>query len=120
MAVCEGKAVGFAAVLHLPHPHKMNFKRISRLVILPDWQGLGVGSRFVTEIAEWYKSQNLGMTLATSNPALKHSLVSHGWRCIRAGRTGSFGKGEMNKVLNKSSSGDRYTVSFEYEGKTAI
>jgi GNAT superfamily N-acetyltransferase len=42
-----------------------------RLVVLPDYQGIGLGKRLLTFIAELYTSQmNLPFYLVTSNPQL--------------------------------------------------
>ena len=42
----ENNPVVFFAVLHFPHPRVKNFKRGHRLVVLPDYQGLGIGHIF--------------------------------------------------------------------------
>ena len=58
-------------------------KRIHRLVITPDWQGIGIGKQFVTAVAEIERKTN-DVFLVTSNPAMKHALKGCGdWRCQR-------------------------------------
>lgn len=51
--------IGFCAVLHQPHPINKKLKRVSRLVILPDYQGIGLGTKFLNEIAKIYIKQRL-------------------------------------------------------------
>lgn len=41
--------VGFTSYMHLANPHARNLKIAHRTVVLPDWQGLGIGNR----MAEW-------------------------------------------------------------------
>ena len=48
----ENNPVCFFAVLHFPHPKVKNFKKGHRLVVLPDYQGLGIGHIFSSEIAQ--------------------------------------------------------------------
>lgn len=62
----EDIIVGFCAVLHYPHPKIRNLKMCSRLVILPDYQGIGLGIRFLTIIAEKYKSMGFVFHIVTS------------------------------------------------------
>jgi GNAT superfamily N-acetyltransferase len=39
----DGRCVAFAAIRMLPHPRTKNIYMGHRLVVLPDWQGLGIG-----------------------------------------------------------------------------
>lgn len=120
VALYENKPIAFAGILPLVHPKKKGYKRVTRLVVLPDWQGLGIGNKFVTEIAKWYNMHGYGLSLTTSNPALKHSLSRMGWKCIRASRLKRFGtsgdraKNKKNAVLDKSGSSNRYTITLEF------
>ena len=55
-ATCYGlfikeEIVAFAGMLHFPHPKIKNIKRCSRLVTLPDWQGLGLGFILIDAIS---------------------------------------------------------------------
>ena len=51
----QGKPVAFIAVAAVRM--KAKYYRVSRLVVLPDYQGIGVGKRFLNFIAELYTSQ---------------------------------------------------------------
>ena len=44
--------------------------RISRLVILPDFQGLGIGIKVLNYFGSLYKSIKKDLNIKTSNPAL--------------------------------------------------
>lgn len=120
MALYEGKPIAFAGILPLMHPIKKKFKRVTRLVVLPDWQGLGIGNKFITMLAKWYNENGFGLSLTTSNPALKHSLCKNGWVCIRASRMRRFtnqtkAKTLKNILMDKTASSNRYTISLEYK-----
>ena len=58
--------VGFIAVLHYPHPKIANLKLCSRLVVLPDYQGIGLGIKFLTIVAEKYKKEGFVFHIITS------------------------------------------------------
>jgi hypothetical protein len=50
---------------------KTRYYRVSRLVVLPDYPGLGVGKRMLNFIAELYTSQTkVPFYILTSNPQI--------------------------------------------------
>ena len=64
------KPVGFIAILPFPHGNIKNGFRISRVVVLPDYQGLSIGFTIIDYFASIYKADNKNMYIKTSNPAL--------------------------------------------------
>ena len=62
------------AVIHQPHPKNKKIKRVSRLVILPDYQGIGLGTKFLNAIAEMYVKQNYDFSIITSAKNLINTL----------------------------------------------
>jgi len=70
LIVWNDKPIGFIAILPFPHGNIQNGFRISRIVILPDFQGLGFGSKLCDYISGLYKKLNKTMYIKTSNPAL--------------------------------------------------
>ena len=66
----NGKPVAFMAILPFPHGHIQNGFRISRIVVLPDYQGLGLGFVIIDYFASLYAKDNKTMYIKTSNPAL--------------------------------------------------
>ena len=64
------KPIGFIAVLPFPNGSFKNAFRISRLVILPDFQGLGIGFKILNHISQLYTNEDKTMYIRTSNPAL--------------------------------------------------
>ena len=78
-SVCYGlydkeNIIGFIAVLHQPHALNKKLKRCSRLVILPDYQGIGLGTKFLNFIAEKYKRLGYQFTIVTSAKNMIHAL----------------------------------------------
>ena len=79
----DGKIIGFCATLHQPHPSNRKLKRCSRLVIMPDYQGIGLGYEFLNSVAEYYKKDGY-TSIVTSAKNFIHKLdKSDKWICIR-------------------------------------
>lgn len=105
--------VVFCAVLHFPHFKSKNIKRCHRLVVLPDFQGVGIGIRFLTEVAKIYLKDNFRFTITTSQPALTNSLKnSTGFLCtlLKGHRHNQSKWADSN-----SNSTKRITTSWEYK-----
>jgi GNAT superfamily N-acetyltransferase len=118
VALYQEKPVAFIAVAHVHM--RGHFFRVSRLVVLPDYQGVGIGKRLLNFVAELYTSQiSLPFYLITSNPQLVHGNLGN-WRVKRVGH-GNHGREDtrINQGLVKSTSRGRLTVSLEYVPRTA-
>lgn len=101
----------FISVLHFPHPKTRNIKKVHRLVVLPDYQGAGIGIRLLDEIGKIYLDNKQRFTIVTSAPSLMYALKRHkNWRCTHKGRSASH-KG-LNKVGDFGSA-NRLTTSWE-------
>lgn len=101
------------AVIHFPHPIKC-YKKVHRLVILPDYQGLGLGKIFLNKIGELI---NYDFAITTSQPALINSLKNDlNWICTRNTRN-TRNTGSLANALNKTLSNRRITTTFVYKGK---
>lgn len=66
--------IGFIGILHTPHPVNKKLKRVSRLVILPDYQGIGLGFKFLTEIAKIYTNKGYDFEIISSARNLIYKL----------------------------------------------
>lgn len=101
---------GFMAIIHFPHPIKC-YRKVHRLVILPDYQGIGLGTIFLNEIG---KILNTDFAITTSQPALINSLKNNkNWICTRNTRN-TRNTGKLAKALNKTLSNKRITTTFVY------
>jgi GNAT superfamily N-acetyltransferase len=113
VALYKEKPIAFIAVMHIHM--RSNYYRVSRLVVLPDYQGIGVGKKLLNFIAELYTSQvNLPFYLVTSNPQLVRGNLGN-WRVKRVGHGTSGGEDtRINRELTQSNSKRRLSVSLQY------
>jgi len=107
------KPVAFCAVQHIRM--KANYFRVSRLVVLPDYQGVGIGKRLLNLLAELYTSQiDLPFYILTTNPQLVHGNLS-GWKVKRVGHiSGGRTDSRINREIRSSISKKRLTVTLKY------
>ena len=116
------EAVAWCSFLHFPHPKVKNIKRVHRIVVKPDYQGIGLGGKFMSVLAEDYKQDNIRIRLVTSSPSFIHGLSrSKNWLMTR--KPSRMKPPNMNRAMNsgiasvaKASSFGRLTASFEYVG----
>ena len=78
----DGQAVAFSAVIHGCGRDIKSYWRESRIVVLPEWQGMGIGSKFSNSIAEIYTNQGKRFFSKTAHPALGEyrNKNKHLWR----------------------------------------
>lgn len=70
IGVWEGKTVGFASAIAFPNGAFKKAYREHRTVVLPDFQGLGIGVRISDMVAEIYWQQGYRYFSKTANPAM--------------------------------------------------
>lgn len=71
-------------MLHQPHAKIRNLKRCSRIVILPDYQGIGTGTRFLQAVAQHYVENGYEFSIVTSAKNMIAALRrSPHWTMIR-------------------------------------
>lgn len=98
-------------VLHQPHGINKKIKRVSRLVILPDYQGIGLDTKFLEIVAQHYIKQGFDFSIKTSAKNLIYSLKkSKNWCFL------SYSK---NNCLSMASAIDYKRKSLRTECKTA-
>lgn len=108
----ENNPVCFFAVLHFPHDKVKNFKKGHRLVVLPDYQGLGIGHEFSTAIAEMYKKNGFRFIITSSTKSLfKQRSEDKRWAVTNKKRTKN-----SSGILKGSTSHNKLTYSYEYIG----
>ena len=77
----NNKPIGIVAVLNTPRKGIPNGMAIGRIVILPDYQGLGLGSRISSFIGGVFVNNGNKLYIKTVNPALgEHFNNSKDWR----------------------------------------
>ena len=113
LATWDGVPVAFCATLTLIG--QRNRWRISRIVTLPDYQGVGIGTSVLETVAGLHKDQGHRVNATASHPAvIAHWRRSPRWRPISVKKTGS---ADARKFIhNYRGSGGRAVVSAEYLG----
>jgi GNAT superfamily N-acetyltransferase len=120
-AQCFGAWIGnqlvaFAAIRHFPHAHTRNIKMGHRLVVLPDYQGLGIGGRLDDWIGQYLWDRKLRYRNVVAHPAMiAYYSASPRWHENNRSTTNQTGK-RSNKNMQASQSSTRRLVvrSFEY------
>ena len=114
LATWKGEPVTFCATL--PVIPKKNHRRFSRIVTLPDYQGMGIGMRVVAAVASLHRDEGHRINVTSSHPALiRHCRHSNLWKTVGVKKMGS-GTRSVAKISAYRSSKGRAVVSFEYVG----
>lgn len=92
-------------------------RRISRLVTLPDYQGLGIGTRLAAALGDVYTARGERLSITASHPALlAHCRRSPAWRQTKIYKTGS----RPGRLRNYRGSPGRAVMTFEYVGRQPL
>jgi len=111
MALWSEEPVAICVIV--PMFGKQNHWRISRIVTLPDYQGIGIGSALFDNVAEMYAATGIRVGATASHPSiLAHCEKSPLWRTTSIRKIGT----QKNKHHHYKGAIGRATVSFEYIG----
>lgn len=114
IATVNDEVAGFLSVFHFPHSKIKNIKKVHRLVVLPDYQGAGIGLRMLNEIGKLYKDEKWRYTITTSAPSLINALKkSNKWNCYKFNRSSETSSKERKSSYKGFTSKERFTASFE-------
>ncbi|MEX2138670.1 MAG: GNAT family N-acetyltransferase [Pirellulales bacterium] len=110
VAIWNHDPVAFCATL--PLIGRRNHWRLTRLVVLPDYQGVGIGMRVAEAVAELHRAEGKRINITASHPAvLAHCRGSPRWRFVQLRRTGSR---PSKHYKNYRAAPSRPVVSFEF------
>jgi GNAT superfamily N-acetyltransferase len=85
----EGQAVAFAGVMTRPYTKSLPLYGISRVVVMPDWQGLGLGMVIMEKVGALLRALRLRMNIYPAHPSFIQSCVrSPTWRMLKKGTVG--------------------------------
>lgn len=117
VATIDGEPAGMCSILPFPHPKVKNIWKEHRTVVLPDFQGIGLGNRISELVGDFLLSQGKRFTSVTSHPSMVHYRAkSTKWRMTRQPSRAP-APGANAKVHSSSNvSASRLTASFEYIG----
>ncbi len=110
LALWEDAPVSFCAALSLVG--RRGRWRISRLVTLPDYQGIGIGMRVAEAVGEIFQDEGARLSITASHPSvIAHCRRSARWRTVRVTPAGSR---HRSGVKDYRGAIGRSVVSFEY------
>ena len=104
-------------------PMRKGWKRIHRFVVLPDYQGCGIGTAFIEKVCDLMSDEGFKTNLTTTTPALVKALTrSPKWSLNRFGRAkGGWGNSfNPTKNLDNATSNNRVTYSFNYKKESCL
>lgn len=82
-AFIDGQCVAFQSYRHFQHPYAKNLKLGHRLVVLPDWQGLGLGALLNETVADMLYRQGWRFRAVVAHPAMIRVLSrSPRWQMV--------------------------------------
>ena len=114
LALWDGAPVAFCATLSLIG--RKNRWRISRIVTLPDYQGIGIGTAVVEAVADLHHRDGDRVNITSSHPAMiAHCRRSPRWRTVNVRKTGARRTAWLGNKYRGAIG--RAVVSFEFVGK---
>lgn len=117
VALVNKQLAAFFAVLHFPHNKVKNFKKGHRLVVLPEYQGLGIGHLLSSEIAQMFVRQGFRFVITSNTKALYEQRKRDSrWKITRIGRASTYDPVRSIRRLDRTGSSDRITISYEFVG----
>ncbi len=115
LALWNGQPVTFCATL--PIVAQKNHRRFTRIVTLPDFQGMGIGMRVVAAVAQLHRQEGMRINVTSSHPALiRHCKHSPEWKTVSVRKAGARSRRSTHFAGYRAATG-RAVVSFEYGGK---
>lgn len=115
VAFIDDRPAAFTSYMHFPHARDARYKREHRTVVLPDFQGIGLGNRLSEWLGEKLTSEGWRFISTTSHPAMiRHRYASPLWRVSRQlGLVKKLGA-TSSAITNLSLSTSRLTAGFEF------
>jgi ABC-type ATPase involved in cell division len=112
----NGRLAAFAGVLHRPHPKVDDIKGVSRLVTLPDWQGLGLALILAAKLGAAHKGVGQRLRTYPAHPALIHSFDrAKEWKLVQKPMRMTSSRVSGTSSVS-TTMGTRYCAVFEYCG----
>lgn len=112
---CGDHLAAFAGVLHFPHPTVKDIVRCSRLVTMPDYQGVGLAFALVDRVGAAYKAMGKRFRTYPAHPALTRAFDRSTLWSLRK-EPGKMYANSSRTVSSTIAGGDRPCAVFEYVG----
>lgn len=115
----DDNIVAFMGVIHQPHGVNKKIKRVTRLVVLPDYQGIGIGRKFLNAVARKYKKLGYDFSIVTSAKNLIKALnADHEWVLQKYARSNCTSNKSAIDYKRQSLRLECKTASFFYVGNS--
>jgi ABC-type lipoprotein export system ATPase subunit len=111
----EGRMAAFAGMLYRPGTHKERIMGCSRLVTLPDFQGLGLAFALIDTVASIYKGVGMHTHTYPAHPALIRGFDKSTKWAMRK-KPGTFSPPKGDKSTIGGDMGGRPCAVFRYAG----
>ena len=112
---CDGRLAAFAGTLHRPHAKVDDIEGVSRVVTLPDWQGLGLAFVLLETIGSALKGAGKRFHNYPAHPSFVRAHDrSPAWRMEKA--PGTFQGAQGRTSARRGSSKQRPCAVFSYAG----
>ncbi len=116
----NGRLAAFAGMMRRPHPKADDIMGCSRLVTLPDWQGLGLAMVLIEAVGAAYKGIGERVHTYPAHPALVRTFdKSERWAIEKMpgfNSTSTRNSGTSTLGSNSKGMGDRPCAVFSYAG----
>lgn len=111
IGLIDNRPASFVSTNKFPHASVKNIMMLNRIVVLPDFQGIGVAGKMISAVSNHMHDRDFRVRITTSHPGMIESLKkSQHWICKRQGRAG-----RHRGLMCGAGSFDRITTSWEYK-----
>jgi len=114
--IINDEMVAFLGMIHFPHSSRKNIKRVSRIVTLPEWQGMGLAFILSDAVASAYSALGYEVRNYPGHPSYIRSLQkSDNWMCVRSNQKA---QSAPSKTSGRKGAkfGRRFVAVFKYIG----
>ena len=121
VAVWEDRVIGFASTITIPSGTIKNGWRLHRAVVLPEFQGIGLGVRLIDTIAQIHLEQGHKFFVRTAHPRIGFYFEkSELWKPTSKNKKLRKDVSEKNTYKNHTYDNKRICASYEYIGEVKI
>lgn len=110
----NGRLAVFAGVMHFPHPTEKDIRRVSRIVTLPDYQGLGLAFVLLEQLGAAYKAAGFRFRNYPAHPSFVRGHDKSPLWALKKAPGRFFAK--RKDITITGSFGGRPCAVFEYVG----
>lgn len=112
----SGQCVGFTSIRRFPHPLVKNIYQEHRTVVLPDWQGLGIGLALTEWLGQWLADRGQRLRTTLAHPALIAARSrSPRWEDVTPGGNRSLGTAGAKRFASSQAANRRLILrTLEY------